>query len=280
MAGSALVLLLCSYCVLGGEVLHLYATQILPRSLQGEILDPYNLQSASAAALFHKLFVGEPSLNPLPFVNSPPLYSLLYPLWQLAILNPFFALVSADRSSESEKLEWAAWILVLLVLSPVPASYHFVVIIFPVVLLIDSLVKQKAHGWTALVVLLYSMISLAELLPHGQHGASAFLALARLWSELLLWAVCLRRLWLCRRPGETLRVAWLGLIATAGCIAAVFSYQRHFAYLQQDYARRLPLGTPSYLATSPRPIQRGYVYIRHDRERLSRARPGRFPDLA
>ena len=267
IAGATLLLILLARLAMGGEVVHVYATQILPRSIQGEILDPYNLRSASAAALFHRLFIAEPSLNPAPWLHSPALYSCLYPIWQMVILIPFLALMSNhSERPKREKLEWAAWVLLLLVLSPVPASYHFVVIIFPVVLLIDFLVRQRAYAATTLIVLLYSMISLTELFPHGQHGVSALFALARLWSELLLWAATLRTLWLYRavsprRSIVLLRNAGLALIAVAGCATAARSYQHHFAYLPQDYARRLPITGTSFLASSPRPANGAYVYI-------------------
>ena len=75
----------------------MYLIQVLPRSLQGEVLNPYSAQAASMAALFHRLFIVEPSLNPSPLWRAPGLYALLYPLWQLLILMPLFLLIHEEK---------------------------------------------------------------------------------------------------------------------------------------------------------------------------------------
>lgn len=57
----ALLLLGISYLWIGSEAINIYATQVLPRSLQGEVLDPYSVHAASASTLFHRLFIFEPT---------------------------------------------------------------------------------------------------------------------------------------------------------------------------------------------------------------------------
>jgi hypothetical protein len=145
LLGATFVLVGIGYLWFGASVMHIYATQVLPRSLQGEVLDPYSVHAASGAALFHRLFVTEPALNPAPLLNAPWLYTLFYPLWQLVIVVPLVAICN---------LEWGAFVLALLVLSPVPSSYHFVVLIFSIVLLVDGLLKRRRCGLAALAIAL------------------------------------------------------------------------------------------------------------------------------
>ena len=163
----ATVFLVCvGYLWFGGHLISIYAAQILPRSLQGEVLDPYSVHAASGAALFHRLFIAEPALNPAPLLNSPSLYAVLYPLWQLVILVPLLAVCNPrENQAATDQLEWAAFVLAFLVLSPVPSSYHFVVMIFSIVLLVDVLLARREYGVAGLAIALYSLISIIEFLP-------------------------------------------------------------------------------------------------------------------
>ncbi len=144
LCGTWYLLVAIGYLWFGSDVMNIYVAQILPRSLQGEVLDPYNAHAASGSALFHRLFIAEPALNPTPLLNSPSLYAVLYPLFQVAVLVPLLAVCNVRASRpDAEQLEWAALVLALLILSPVPSSYHFVVIIFSIVLLVDVLLLVR-----------------------------------------------------------------------------------------------------------------------------------------
>ena len=259
MVSAALLFLGLGYLWLGSDVINLYATEILPRSLQGEVLDPYSAHNASAAALFHRFFIYEPTLNPGPLIKSPTLYAVLYPLWQLAILFPLLAVLSRQaRNTSTEQLEWAAYTFALLVLSPVPASYHFVVVIFSIVLLVDLLFQRKAYVSAGVAVSLYCMISIVEYFPRGQGTFYTFLAFGRLWSALLLWVVFLFLLNRAAPLGR--RAILLYELSLVGCVVSAAGYHNHFAYMEQDSARRIPVITPAYLASGPSQTSAGYVY--------------------
>jgi hypothetical protein len=234
---ATLVLVGAGYFWFGADVMHTYAMQVLPRSLQGEVLDPYSVHAASGAALFHRLFIAEPALNPAPLLNAPWLYAVLYPLWQLTILVPLLAIGN---------LEWATFMLALLILSPVPSSYHFVVLIFSIVLLLDVLLMRRRYGLAALAIVCYCLISMVE-----------FFAFARLWLLLLLFAVFLISLWPDRKA---LRVAPLCAISIAICGVGVLGYLRHFADLQQEMMRRIPTSVQAYLAGGLHSTASGYVF--------------------
>ncbi len=234
---ATLLLVGAGYLWFGSDVMHIYAMQVLPRSLQGEVLDPYSVHAASGAALFHRLFIAEPALNPSPFLNAPRLYAVLYPLWQLAILAPLLAVGN---------LEWATFVLALLILSPVPSSYHFVVLIFSIVLLVDVLLMRRRYYLAALAIAFYCLISMVE-----------FLAFARLWIAVLLLLVFFIALWPNRRP---LRVTPLCAILVVIWGVGALGYVHHFANLQQEMTRRIPMSVRPYLAADLHPMASGYVF--------------------
>ena len=241
--------------------MNIYATQILPRSLQGEVLDPYSVHAASGAALFHRLFIAEPALNPAPLLNSPLLYALLYPLWQLAILVPLLAVCDTrGNQPRTGQLEWAAFVFAFLVLSPVPSSYHFVVMIFSMVLLVDVLLARREYRVAGLAVALYGLISIIDLASAG-HGA----LFARLWLALLLWAVFLFCLWPDREQrkllrADSLRTVSLCAVVAVGWSTSAYGYYRHFAYLGRETAYRVSEPVAAYLASGLRPTSSGFVF--------------------
>jgi hypothetical protein len=232
---------------MGPQVVHTYLAQILPRSLQGEVLDPYNARAASGAALFHRLFIFEPQLNPAPARNAPLLYAVLYPLWQVVVLFPILAAIRASRDVDTEPLEWAAFTFVLLLLSPVPSSYHFVVLIFPIALLCDVVVRRRQNRMLVIAIALYVLICSIEFSPVADtvnFSIATVAAFGRLWAGMLLWLLFVVCLW---RGRQILRSTASGLarLATlAVCCALLWTagflgYHRHFASMKTEMARRI-----------------------------------------
>ncbi len=269
MLCSALALVSVGYLWFDRHVLVTYAARILPRSLQGEVLDPYSVRAASGAALFHRLFIFEPMLNPAPVFNAPWCYAILYPVFQLAVFVPLLAVLRVQPAEpDTEHLEWAAFVFALLLLSPVPSSYHFVVMIFSIVLLVDVLLKRKEYGVTVLGVALYYLISAAVLSAVSRDRGFSLVTLlgfARLWLGLLLWALFLLLLWPYRAAGsfrrdDRRRLVLLSVIFAVVWVAGIAGYHRHFAYLKEDASRRMPIPAHTYLATGLRRRSAGYVF--------------------
>jgi Glycosyltransferase family 87/WD40-like Beta Propeller Repeat len=263
-----LVLLGIGYVSMGGSVIHTYLTQVLPRSLQGEVLDPYNTHAASGAAFLHRLFIFEPELNPVPIYNSPGLYAVLYPLWQVAILLPLFAGIRSSSDKQVEHLEWAAFVFALLLLSPVPSSYHFVVLIFSMALFVDVLVAKRERNIVAVAVTLYFLICTIELIPFQageKFSLLTFLAFSRLWIGMLFWLLFVFYLWKEWNPFTALiadRWRAIQLVVAFGVLwmLGFSSYHRHFAYFKEDISRRMHLALPAYLATGIHTASGGFLY--------------------
>src|SRR6201997_3455450 len=123
---AVLCLALCvlvSYLIVGRPGMRAYLFQQLPRSLQGESENPFLPTLTSSSALFHRLFLYEPELNPHPPIASPASYALLYPLWQAMLAAIVLArLQTGYRADAIEALEWSAFLCLLMVLSSAPAS--------------------------------------------------------------------------------------------------------------------------------------------------------------
>ena len=67
LIGGVVVLSALAVWLFGLEVNMAYVLQVLPRIMHGESIDPYNLNWSSFTAVFHRLFLFEPELNPHPF---------------------------------------------------------------------------------------------------------------------------------------------------------------------------------------------------------------------
>jgi hypothetical protein len=237
--------------LMGREVLHTFAFQQLPRTLQGEVLDPYSVGFASGSSLFHRLFLFEPQLNPSPRFSSPRLYAVLYPLWQMTIAVPLLGLLRPfrpGRDKDEQQVAWAAITLALLTLTPVPSSYHFVVMILPGVLLLDSMLREGALRWATALVLLYAAVS---LLGGGLHLPPS----ARLWLLSALYLLSLSWLWRMAKEEKdhpASRDFVLAIVlGVCGVAISIAGYGRHLAQRNLQLGDRVKTSTPSYLATNP-----------------------------
>ena len=74
MAVAGLILLGVALVLFGPADVHYYAKQILPRSLEGGSIDPYNAGTPTLSTMFRRTFVGEAELNPHPLWNAPRLF--------------------------------------------------------------------------------------------------------------------------------------------------------------------------------------------------------------
>jgi hypothetical protein len=150
---------LTSLYLFGSDACWLYAQQVLPRALRGEVTDPYNVAWNSFSALLRRLFISEPELNPNPVAHLPWLYAFLYSAINSFILVAFmWAIGSRTGDRDRRKLEWAIFLFLLLLLSSQPASYHFVALILTTVLVVDYLLTRQRRFEAGLIVVIYALI--------------------------------------------------------------------------------------------------------------------------
>jgi hypothetical protein len=254
-----------SVSIFGWNVHRTYLQEILPWTLHGEGLPPYATASGSISSVLHFLFLDEPQWNPHPWHNSPFLYALLQPTLQMVLLAPAILLLRwKDRASRPTQLEWSALLMASLAISTIPASYNFVLLVFPVCVLTAMLLERKRYGWLIVLAFVYVGIGIPLPGPSGVNGPAVLLYIPRLplMLALLLGTYALI---LFERPVPSSSWSWMkySLIAamTAAVIFNVHSTLKRERAIRQEYAYRLPLKTQAFLAASPEFFSEGVRYL-------------------
>jgi hypothetical protein len=143
-----------SLLVVGQAVVRTYVFEQLPRLLQGESQNPFSPSLTASSALFHRLFLFEPELNPRPLIASPRLFAVLYPLWQALLVGIVLIRIRPRfRSDDKETLEWSMFLCLLMFLSSAPSSYQFVALIAAAVPTMAALMDR--WRWKAALVYMF-----------------------------------------------------------------------------------------------------------------------------
>lgn len=151
--GVALVLgLLSLVFIFGWADLVFYATHILPRSLAGETLDPYNPGNGTLTTFLRRLLIREPELNPSPALESPWLFFFFQPFFALSIL--WISLLGFASKGKTQTA-LAGFFIAILVLSPNTASYTFLLLLLPLALLLRR--SANVRDWSVLLALVFSL---------------------------------------------------------------------------------------------------------------------------
>src|SRR5438270_1184621 len=177
--------------VFGAEANRVLVNQVLPWTLRGEGLDPYNVSSGSIRTLLHCLLVFEPQWNPNPFIHAPLLFAVLLPLTQTLLFAPALLLAQAkDCNPKQLRLEWSAVLLGSLAISTLPAGYHFTLLILPICLMWSAV--EERGGLVAVVsfLLLYAAIGYPGWKTIGAMSPVALFSVPRLYLVILLCFVC------------------------------------------------------------------------------------------
>ena len=176
VAMTTVVLLLAGVAILlfGPADVHYYATQILPRSLEGGSVDPYNPGDPTLSTFLRRSFVAEPELNPHPLWEAPWLFFFLRSFSSLAIIVFLFLGIARKRTTDRHDFSWL--VIAVLLLSTSTASYTFIILLLPVVLLLDE--SEPRQG--VFLVVTYVLLTLPS------HPAWMF---PKVWLLLALFIV-------------------------------------------------------------------------------------------
>jgi hypothetical protein len=175
MIGSIGLFAVMSIAVFGFSSTWHYATTVLPRAIDGSVLDPYNPGWSSMTALLRHTFVPEAELNPHPLFAAPTLFFFLRSFYILGLLGLALLAVRREPGDEARAFGW--FVIVLLALSPNTSSYHFILLLVPITLLLQG----ASFSWSAGLLLLYVLIG------NGLRPWNAWL-FPRLWLLLALLA--------------------------------------------------------------------------------------------
>jgi hypothetical protein len=132
-----------------------YLTHVLPRTLEGNSVDPYNLLTATPNMLLHRVFLREAELNPHPLFESPRLFFFLRTAMQLGLV--VFAALGVAWKADTDRRRDLAWFLILLVLISTSTATHTYILLFaPMAVLLRGASLLK----TLYLVASYSMLNL------------------------------------------------------------------------------------------------------------------------
>jgi hypothetical protein len=213
MAAATIALAIVAVAIFGLADVWFYASQILPRTLEGVPPDPYNPGIPVVATLLRRLFMADPQLNPHPMYNAPGLFFFLQPLISLTIVV-FVTLAVALNRAGTYRRDFAIFAIALFLISTSVASYTFLLLLLPVVLALEEASPRESFYLVACYVLLNAPLPGARLFP-------------KIWLLLALLVIVGWRYWPVLRPAV--------IVGALACVVAVAALkaQRSLA----DYRR-------------------------------------------
>jgi hypothetical protein len=219
LAASALLLWLAISLYGWSDLLH-YFQHVLPRTLDGGSIDPYNPGSPTISTFLRRLLMTEPELNPHPMWDAPRLYFAIQSAARLGLIALAF-LGAAYARSRDHRRDFAVFVITLLLLSTSVASYSFILLLAPVVLLMDGASPVRCAYLAGGYLLLNNRIGLDWMFP-------------KLWLLLLLFAVAGAELWRSIPKRVAISAGAAILIVSAGVA------RLRVAEFRQEPGRRYP----------------------------------------
>ena len=117
--------IMASTVIIGSDIWLTFIEAILPQASNGVIYNGFDPRAKSAVVLFKNLFVYDSLLNPVPFINSTSLFTIIFTGYKAILFYLGFRL-----SSNNENLDnFFIWLLIALLVSPNLGSYSFVLLI-------------------------------------------------------------------------------------------------------------------------------------------------------
>jgi hypothetical protein len=163
MTATVISLAAMAVVLVGPSDIHYYATQILPRSLEGGSVDPYNPGDPTLSTFLRRSFVAEPELNPHPLWVAPWLFFFLRSFSSLAIIAFLFLGINMKRTTDRHDFSWL--VVAVLFLSTSTASYTFIILLLPLVLLLEESGPRQSIFLVVSYVLLTMPLHLAWMFP-------------------------------------------------------------------------------------------------------------------
>lgn len=243
MITATLFLGLAAIAIFGWRDMVYFGTQIFPRALQGETLDPYSSLNGTLSALLRRSFMREPELNPEPIWNAPAVFFFFQPLVTLAVI--IFPLIALYRSN-SIKRDFAWFFIAIVLASPNTGSYTFLLLLLPVTLLLEGANRREQ----VLLVVCYALLAI----PLQPAWSWLF---PKVWLLLALFFLVGREYW--HLVSAKAAYAATLLITIASAVSAVV----HLASYSREPAQhwdRIGVQRGTLLSLSPAILRSGFVY--------------------
>jgi len=245
MAAASALALGAMITLFGWGDVHFYATQILPRSLAGEVIDPYDPGNGTLTTFLRHSLVLEPDLNPHPLANAPAAFFFLRTFTMLLLLGyTLFALASEGREFSRRGFAW--FTIAILLASSNAASYTYILLLLPVTVLL------KQAGPKERIFLAVSYVALNFPLPAGSERF-----FPKLWILFAVYCVVGRYFWPALQPKLI-----AGGVAAAVILASVDAEKHLTRYRLEPnrHFQRFALDQGTYLSTYPIVTSAGLFY--------------------
>ncbi len=241
LIGGCLVFGAVSVMIFGLDVHRVWLFEVLPRAFRGEMVGPYDLQWSSFSSLWHRLFLFEPEMNPSPFLGSPLGYALAQAATATTLLFAFLFSTVDYTNGKTTAWEWATFLPLLLLLSSMPSSYHYLVLIFALIVGADAMLRAGRWRTVLLLVFLYAVAC-------SPRPAGGPFFLRRLLGTLALYVVLL---WNTPAVADshTRRRLW-GMAAAVFVLLAALNV-RTLNQRDGDFSRRIPQNSRAYASFNP-----------------------------
>ena len=161
--------------VFGWAGVDYYLVQVLPRTLEGGSINPYDPGVQTFSTMLRHLFVREPELNPHPAFEVPRLFFFLRTLGNLAILT--FVTLSVAGRPTCKRRDFAWFLIAILFLSTSTGSYSYILLLLPLILILEDSAPWQSGLWIAWYMLLTLPPHPAWLFPKVWLLLAAFIAL-------------------------------------------------------------------------------------------------------
>jgi len=201
-----------SLSALGPRAHATYLREMLGPSLEGRVLDPYYPTWGSPQSLARRLFQHEPDFNPRPAIDAPRLAAAAGR--GVAVGLAVFAVAGAVLlfRGAQDRRAFAALILGGLAASPLPATYHFVLLALPAAVLLAREHRAAVRG-VVLALTAYAASTLPHALAFRAQGWGSLAGGTRLYALVGLLVIAMRP------AGFRIPLAW----AVAAAVAAAGS---------------------------------------------------------
>jgi hypothetical protein len=213
-----------------------YLTRMLPRTLEGGSIDPYNPGVPTLSTLLRRLLIREPGLNPNPALDAPWLFFFGRTAVQLGVIV-FTTLGVALAKNPDHRRDFAWFVIALVLLSTSTASYTFILLLAPIVLLLKGASRRKSAYLVGSYILLNANLRPVWLFP-------------KVWLLLLLFAVAGAEHW------RSIPVPWAVCAAVVVLVLSLADARLHMLDYGQEPGRRYP-----QIGVEPEALFSGYPAI-------------------
>jgi hypothetical protein len=249
---SATAITILSLLMFGVEVHRIFLHEVLSQAPRGDWLGPYALSQNSFITLWSHLFLIEPELNPHPWINSSTLYALAHAATVIFLVFSFLLSFRGAERAHSARLQWAALVPLLLLLSTTSGADYSCLLIFTAIVGFDALVAIGDKGRGLILLLLY----VAACAPVSGRIAQWF-PLSRLLATIGLYLLLLH----VARAGRKVVFGLRWLTAGLTALAFVTLYNLHTVrYRDEDFGSRLTSRLTGYRSANPVSVGEGMAF--------------------